>query len=132
VKPDDYQHEENPTNPEGQAADLAPPQGGPGVGTPAENAGPDRRGVVLVWEAHAEVGNANGVFDAAYDFGEGVEGLGNGSSELVGTAEDVGRELARLLASLTKNDVTAMEYGTGDFFLQVTVRLRKDPGRAEA
>ncbi len=84
----------------------------------------------LTFEADAAVGNADGVFDAAYDFGEGCK---NGHHEtgggcVVGTPEEIGAEVARLLASLKLADIGAMKYGTADFFVQFTVRLASVPG----
>jgi hypothetical protein len=74
---------------------------------------------VPLWEARASAGNANGVFDAAYAFGnsKGDEG------HLLGSAEELGAELGRVLAGLTCGDVERMRYGTDRFFVEVTVEL---------
>jgi hypothetical protein len=74
---------------------------------------------VPLWEASASAGNANGVFDAAYSFGnnKGDEG------HLLGSAEELGTELARVLAGLTCGDVERMKYKTNKFFLEVVVEL---------
>jgi hypothetical protein len=67
----------------------------------------------LRFEASAEVGNANGVFDGAYEFG--VEG------EVVGSADDIGRAVARYLKTLTAADVEAMKYDTQRFFVRLVI-----------
>jgi hypothetical protein len=69
------------------------------------------------WEAQASSGNGSGIFDAAYGFGQtrGEEG------QLVGTAEQVADELAALLATLTREDVEAMKYGTERYFVELVV-----------
>jgi hypothetical protein len=74
---------------------------------------------VPLWEASASAGNANGVFDAAYSFGnsKGDEG------HLLGSAEELGAELARVLDGLTCGDVEHMKYRTSRFFLEVVVEL---------
>jgi hypothetical protein len=74
---------------------------------------------IPLWEASASAGNAEGVFDAAYAFGnpQGDEG------HMLGTAQEIGGELARVLKGLTHDDVETMKYGTNRFYLQLTVEL---------
>src|SRR5262245_50759704 len=67
---------------EGCPATLTEPSGG----LPAENP-------VALWEATAAVGNARGVFDSSYAFGNGKGDEGH----LLGTAHELGTELARVL-----------------------------------
>jgi hypothetical protein len=76
-----------------------------------------------LWEATASVGNAHGVFDAAYSYGNahGDEG------HLLGSAQELGDELARVLKGLTHGDVEAMRYGTDRFYLLLLIVL---PGQA--
>ena len=79
---------------------------------PAENP-------VRLWEATAAAGNARGIFDACYAFGncKGDEG------HLLGTAHDLGAELTRVLQGLTREDVETMKYDTDRFFVQLVVEL---------
>ena len=65
----------------------------------------------------ASVGNADGVFDAAYDFGEGS----GEEATMTGTPREVGDAVARYLALLTPEDCQAMRYGTSRFFVQLIV-----------
>ena len=90
--------------------------GGPPGDLPAENPVP-------LWEASAAVGNAVGVFDACYSYGnsQGDEG------HLLGTAQELGAEVARVLAELTCGDVEAMKYGTSRFYLHLTIELPQKP-----
>ncbi len=78
---------------------------------------------VPLWEASAAVGNAGGLYDACYGYGNsrGDEG------HLRGTAQELGAELARVLRGLTCGDVEAMKYGTSRFYLQLTIELPKKP-----
>ncbi len=46
----------------------------------------------------ATVGNGDGVFDAAYDFGLGA---GKAEAEMSGTPDEIGAEVARYLSRLT-------------------------------
>jgi hypothetical protein len=72
------------------------------------------------------VGNADGVFDAAYDFGEGSGEEGT----MTGTARAIGDAAARYLGSLTPEDCLAMRYGTSRFFVQLVV-TPEDPKPGE-
>jgi hypothetical protein len=65
----------------------------------------------------ASVGNEDGIFDAAYNFGEGS----GEEAAMTGTAREVGDAVARYLASLTQEDCQAMRYGTSRFFVQLIV-----------
>lgn len=67
----------------------------------------------LRFVANAEVGNAAGVYDGAYEFG--VEG------EVVGSADQIGQAVARYLKALTAADVEAMKHGTERFFLRLVI-----------
>jgi hypothetical protein len=78
---------------------------------------------VPLWEATAVAGNTDGVFDACYRYGnsQGDEG------HLLGTAQELGAELARVLQGLSRSDVEAMKYGTDRFFLLLVVGLPQKP-----
>jgi hypothetical protein len=65
----------------------------------------------------AAVGNADGVFDAAYDFGAGS----GEEAQMQGRPEDIGVEVARFLSALTPEDCKAMRYGTSRFFVQLII-----------
>jgi hypothetical protein len=69
------------------------------------------------FRVEASVGNADGVFDAAYNFGEesGEE------AAMTGTAREIGDAVADYLMSLTPEDCQAMRYGTPRFFVQLVV-----------
>jgi hypothetical protein len=69
------------------------------------------------FRVEASVGNSNGVFDAAYDFGEesGEE------ARFTGTPREIGEAVARFLSSLTPEACQAMRYGTSRFFVQLIV-----------
>jgi hypothetical protein len=69
------------------------------------------------FRVEASVGNADGVFDAAYDFGEGF----GGEAAMTGTPREVGDAVARFLALLTAKDCGEMRYGTKRFFVQFIV-----------
>lgn len=71
------------------------------------------------WQATASDGNADGVFDACYSYGnsKGDEG------HLLGTTQDLGAELSRVLTELTRDDVETMKYGTDRFFIELMVEL---------
>jgi hypothetical protein len=91
-----------------------------GLSTPAGRAGEAPAEVpVPLWEASASAGNGRGVFDACYGFGnvQGDEG------HLLGTAQELGTELARILREITPQDVETMKYGTDRFFLLLEVGL---------
>lgn len=64
----------------------------------------------------ASVGNAEGVFDAAYNFGDGAD-----EATVSGTPEQIGDAIARYLASLRPEDCQAMRSGTDLFFVQLTI-----------
>lgn len=71
----------------------------------------------MVFRVEASVGNADGVFDAAYDFGEGS----GEQAAMKGTPREVGDAVGRFLASLTPEDCQAMRYGTPRFFVQLVI-----------
>jgi alkanesulfonate monooxygenase SsuD/methylene tetrahydromethanopterin reductase-like flavin-dependent oxidoreductase (luciferase family) len=77
----------------------------------------DRKGGSMRFRVEASVGNADGVFDAAYDFGDG-----SGEEAAVsGTPEEIAAAVARYLKSLSAEDCEAMRYGTSRFFVQLIV-----------
>jgi hypothetical protein len=65
----------------------------------------------------ASVGNADGVFDAAYDFGSSA----GEQAQVTGTPQEIGAEIARFLAALTPADCEAMKYGTSKFFVELII-----------
>jgi len=69
------------------------------------------------FHVQASAGNANGIFDEAYDFGSdsGQE------AELCGTPQEIGQEVTRFLSLLTPEDCQVMSYGTPHFFIQLTI-----------
>ncbi len=69
------------------------------------------------YAVQASVGNAEGVFDAAYDFGSGV----GKEAQMNGTPQEIGDEVARFLSSLTPEDCEAMRYGTRRFFVELAI-----------
>lgn len=69
------------------------------------------------FRAEASVGNGEGVFDAAYNFGEGS----SEEAAFTGTPQEIGDAVARYLAGLTAADCRAMQYGTSKFFVQLTI-----------
>jgi hypothetical protein len=71
------------------------------------------------WEVSAAVGNAGGVFDAAYGFGASQRD----EAHLIRSAAAVGAELTCVLESLTRGDGEVMKYGTPRFFLQLVMKL---------
>ena len=75
------------------------------------------------FRVEASVGNANGVFDAAYDFGEG-SGV---EAAITGTPQQIGEAVARYLSSLSGEACEAMRYGTSHFFVQLVVTPEKAP-----
>jgi hypothetical protein len=78
----------------------------------------------MLFNVRASVGNRNGVFDAAYSFGNGVGSEGR----MRGSPEEIGAEVARYLTNLTPEDCKAMQYGTGRFFVELRIEpqwLRK-------
>ena len=89
---------------------------GPSRDLPAENPVP-------LWEASASAGNARGVFDGCYSYGNCKEDEGH----LLGTAQELGAELTRVFQALTRGDVETMKYGTEKFFLQLNIELPGKP-----
>jgi hypothetical protein len=71
----------------------------------------------------ASVGNADGVFDAAYEFGEGS----GEEAAITGTPREIGDAVARYLSSLAPEDCQAMRYGTPRFFIQLVVAPDEPP-----
>ncbi len=71
----------------------------------------------MTFRVDASVGNGQGVFDAAYDFSDGL-----GEATASGTPDQIGKAVARFLAGLLAKDCQAMRYGTDDFFIQLTIR----------
>jgi hypothetical protein len=69
------------------------------------------------FRVEAAVGNSHGVFDAAYDFGEGS----GEEAAMTGPARDVGDAVTRYLGSLTAEDCREMRYGTARFFIQLVI-----------
>jgi len=65
----------------------------------------------------ASVGNADGVFDAAYDFGRGT----GKEAQLHGTPQEIGAEVTRFLSTLTPEDCEAMRYDTSRFFVELII-----------
>ena len=81
------------------------------------------------FRVEAAVGNADGIFDAAYNFGEGS----GEEAAMTGTAREVGDAVARYLESLTPEDCHSMRYGTSRFFVQLIVAPEVPPtGAARA
>jgi hypothetical protein len=78
------------------------------------------------WRAEASSGSGAGIFDAAYDCGNGQDR----EAEVVGTAEQVAAELAVLLRALTRADVEAMQGGTARYFVHALAPGREMPARA--
>ena len=74
-------------------------------------------GGAMGFRVEASVGNAEGVFDAAYDFGEGS----GEEAAMTGTAKEIGEAVSRYLSSLSAEDCEAMRYGTSHFFVQLIV-----------
>jgi NAD(P)-dependent dehydrogenase (short-subunit alcohol dehydrogenase family) len=75
---------------------------------------------VPLWEATAGSGNADGVFDACYSFGN----TNNDEGHLLGTSKEVGAELARILNDLTHEDIETIKYATDRFFIEVSIEAR--------
>ena len=94
------------------------PYEGPGTLAGRAAAEPAEERVPL-WEASAAVGNSRGVFDACYRYGnsQGDEG------HLLGTSQELGAELARVLQELTRGDVETMKYRTTRFFMELVITL---------
>ena len=69
------------------------------------------------FRAEASVGNGEGIFDAAYDFGDGS----GEEAGFTGTPQAIGEAVARYLTTLTPEDCQTMKYGTAKFFLQLVI-----------
>jgi hypothetical protein len=69
------------------------------------------------FQVEASVGNADGVFDAAYTFGEGSKE----EAAITGTPREIGDAVAHYLASLTPEACESMQYGTAKFFVQLVI-----------
>jgi hypothetical protein len=80
------------------------------------------------FRVEASIGNADGVFDAAYDFGEGS----GEAAAITGTPKEIGEAVARYLSLLSSEACEAMRYGTSHFFVQLVVTpeeaLESQPG----
>lgn len=63
------------------------------------------------------MGNADGVFDAAYDFGGNFGEV----AQRAGTPEQIGAEIVRCLSSLTADACREIQYGTPRFFVELVV-----------
>ncbi len=76
------------------------------------------------FRVEASLGNGDGVFDAAYDFGSdsGEE------AAMTGTPEQIGQALTRFLAALSPGACQAMKYDTDRFFVQLVVSPVDSPG----
>lgn len=98
--------------------EINPLEGDPGSQTSALGDLPASDPVGF-WEASAAVGNGRGVFDGCYSYGNCKEDEGH----LLGTAHELGAELARVLGELTRDDVETMKYGTDRFFIQLSIEL---------
>jgi hypothetical protein len=76
------------------------------------------------WQADASVGNLDGIFDAAYSFGD--------SSRVVGTPAEIAEAVQKYLESLSDENIEAMKYGTSRFFVQFEVMaLPESPRESE-
>jgi hypothetical protein len=73
----------------------------------------------MQFRVHASVANADGTFDAAYEFGRPH----SEESQMQRTPQQIGDEVARFLAQLTPDDCATMEYGTGRFYLELQIEL---------
>src|SRR5262245_14297365 len=76
------------------------------------------------FRVEASVGNGDGVFDAAYDFGEGS----GEEASFTGAPRQIGDALARYLESLTPESCREMQYGTQRFFVQLVITPEQDGG----
>lgn len=68
------------------------------------------------FRVEASVGNGQGVFDAAYDFGDGIC-----EASVTGTPQAIGEAVAHYLERLTDQSCQEMRYGTDRFFVQFVV-----------
>lgn len=85
----------------------------PECGRPAFAEPPLPEAEQLTFVADAAEGNADGVYDGAYEFG--TEG------EITGSPREIGQAVTRYLSSLRASDVERMKLGTGRFFLRLTI-----------
>jgi hypothetical protein len=69
------------------------------------------------FQVQASVGNTDGVFDAAYEFGR----CAGEEAQMTATPQEIGQEVARYLATLTPTDCEAMKYGTSRFFVELII-----------
>lgn len=69
------------------------------------------------FRAEASVGSGDGIFDAAYDFGDGS----GKEASFTGTPREIGDAVARYLSSLTPEVCETMQYGTRHFFVQLVI-----------
>ena len=70
------------------------------------------------FRVEASVGNADGVFDAAYNFGLGA---GESEAQMCGTPQQIRAEVERFLSTLTPEDCQAMKYDTPCFFVKLII-----------
>ena len=77
----------------------------------------------MQFRIEGSVGNADGVFDAAYNFGEGSGEEG----AMTGTPREIGDAVARYLGSLGPEECQAMRYGTSRFFIELVVTPVEPP-----
>lgn len=75
----------------------------------------------------AAVGNGEGVYDAAYDFGSPHASEGGMS----GDPEAIGAEVTRFLGSLTPKACEAMRYSTSRFFVELVITPEDQPAGGE-
>jgi hypothetical protein len=80
------------------------------------------------WEARACVGNGRGVFDGCYSFGNPA----GDEAHLLGTAQELGAELTRVLQLLTRADVEDMKYDTDRFLIELVIVLPEPPASVAA
>lgn len=69
------------------------------------------------FRAEVSVGNGDGVFDAAYDFGEGS----GAEAAVAGTSEQIGAAVTRYLSSLSPEDCQKMGHSMPRFFVQLVI-----------
>jgi hypothetical protein len=84
-----------------------------------------REGKAMRFRAEASVGNGEGVFDAAYYFGDGS----GEEAAFTGSPQEIGDAVARYLAALTPENCRAMKYGTEKFFVQLLISPEDSPKR---
>jgi hypothetical protein len=71
------------------------------------------------FKAKATLGNSHGIYDTAYQFGD--------QGELVGTPDELAREVARFLGKFTEGEVQALRYGAPHFFVELLVTPEGQP-----